>query len=171
MLQRPAPDEYAPYNAQYVDLVPGGDVLDLLEKQREEMLVLLDSLSEEEAEHRYAPGKWSLKEVVGHLIDTEWIFAYRALCFARGEQQALPGYDQDAYVEGADFDERSVDDLATEYRAVREATLLLFRSLSAEAWSRRGIANEQTLSVRAAAYVVAGHERHHLQIIRERYLS
>lgn len=170
LLERPAPDEYAPYYKRYIDLLPEGDLLGLLEEQRDETLALMSGLSEEEASRRYAPGKWSLKEVLGHVIDTERIFAYRALCISRGERRALPGYDQDAYVAGASFDERAVEDLAEEYRAVRRATILLFRGLSEEALSRRGTANEAELSARAAAYIIAGHERHHLRIIRERYL-
>lgn len=171
-LQQPPPsDEYAPYYAGYIDLLPEGDLFDLLEQQRDETLALMDSLSAEEAGHRYAPDKWSLKEVFGHVIDSERIFAYRALCISRGERQALPGYDQDAYVAAASFDARAIEDLAEEYRAVRQATVLLFRSLSEEELRRRGTANEVELSARAAAYIIAGHERHHLRIIRERYLN
>ncbi len=169
--KRPSPDEYAPYYGRYIDLLPEGDLFDLLERQRDEMLALMNGLSEEEAGRRYAPGKWSLKEVFGHVIDTERIFAYRALCIGRGERRALPGYDQDAYVAGAHFDARPIEDFAEEYRAVRRATILLFRNLSEEELNRRGIANGVELSVRAAAYIIAGHERHHVRIIRERYLN
>lgn len=171
LLQRPTPDEYAPYYGKYIDLLPEGDLLDLLAQQCNETLSLMKDLSEEDAERRYAPGKWSLKEVLGHVIDTERIFAYRALCIGRGEQKALPGYDQDAYAAGAHFDARTVEDLAEEYRAVRQSTIALFRGLNEAALKRRGVANEVELSARAAACIIAGHERHHVQIIRERYLK
>lgn len=171
LLHRPSSDEYAPYYSRYIDLLPEGDLFDLLEQQRDETLTLMKGLSEEAAARRYAPGKWSLKEVLGHVIDTERIFAYRALCISRGERQPLPGYDQDAYVAGANFDARTVVDLAEEHRAVRQATVALFRSLDEAELNRRGIANEVELSVRATAYIIAGHERHHIRIIHERYLT
>ncbi len=169
--RRPAPSEYVPYYGRYIDKIPDGDVLRLLDAQHEATLRLLSGLSEAEAERRYAPGKWSVKEVIGHVIDTERIFVYRALRFSRNETIALPGYDQNAYVEEAGFDARSLADLLEEFRAVRRATILFFKGLSDEMMERAGTANDAAMSVRAVAYMLAGHERHHVDILRERYLG
>lgn len=167
--RRPALSEHGPYFSTYVSLVPDADVLHLLETQIEETLRLLSALSEAEAGARYAPDKWSIKQAVGHLIDTERIFAYRALCISRNETVALPGFEQDDYVRAANFDERALGDLLDEFRAVRNATLLLFKNLTDEMMLRTGVASGTTLSVRALAYLIAGHERHHVKIFRERY--
>lgn len=166
---RPASSEYSPYFGTYVRLVPDADVIDLLETQIEATLRLLSTLSEAEAGARYAPDKWSIKQAVGHMIDTERIFAYRALCISRNETIALPGFEQDDYVRAANFDHRSLRDLLDEFRAVRTATVLLFKSLTDAMMLRTGVASEATLSVRALAYIIAGHERHHGTIFRERY--
>jgi hypothetical protein len=170
VLARPGADEYAPYYAAYVNLVPDGDILALLAEQIGETLDLLRGLSESRAAARYAPGKWSIKEVCGHMIDAERIFSYRALRFARGDRQPLAGFEQDDYIRNADFDSRSIKDLAEEFEHVRRATILLFEHLDGEAWSRRGIASEAEVSVRGLAYIIAGHERHHMGVIRSRYL-
>jgi uncharacterized damage-inducible protein DinB len=170
-MQRPDANEFAPYYAGYIERVGARDVLEVLREQRRAMLSLLESVDDEQASFRYAAGKWSLREVIGHVIDSERIFAYRALSLARGEKHPLPGFDEEAYVHAAGFDARSVEDLATEYAAVRNATLTLFEGLPAAAWERCGVANEATFSVRALAYVVAGHEAHHVAVLRERYLS
>ncbi|HEX8137747.1 MAG TPA: DinB family protein [Pyrinomonadaceae bacterium] len=166
----PNENEYAPYYGKYVELVPAGDVVATLARQLEETLSLLRGLSEEQADARYAPGKWSLKEVVGHISDTERIFGQRAFRFARNDRTPLPGFEQDGYVLAADFGRRSMQDLAEEFEHVRRANLHLFRNLSAEAWQRRGVASENEVSVRALAHIMAGHEAHHMQIIRSRYL-
>ncbi len=170
-LRRPTPDECAPGLAGYIAQVTAEDALQALEEQQREMLQLLDSLTDERALVRYAPDKWSLKEVLGHIIDTERIFAYRALRFARGDRTPLPGFDQDEYVRAARFDARPLRDLRDEYESVRRATLALFRGFDEEALAQRGTANEAEATARALAYVIAGHERHHLRIIRNRYLK
>ena len=167
---RPEKNEYAPYYDKYVSLVPDGEVVETLERQIEDTLALLRGVGEERAGHRYAPGKWSIKEVVGHLIDTERIFAYRALAIARGEQKPLPGMDQNEYMAGANFDARTLADLLDEFERVRRSNVLMLRGLSDEAWSRRGVASDNEVTVRAIAYIIAGHEAHHVQILRTRYL-
>ena len=167
---RPAPSEYVPYFARYVDLVPGGDVLDLLRRQVDETAAVVGKLSERDGDFRYAEGKWSIKEVVGHIADTERIFVYRALCFARREAAGLPGFDENEYVRHADFPSRSLKELLSEFRTVRAATLSFFSSCGEEALMRRGTANRREYTVRAVAYIIAGHERHHAGILAERYL-
>jgi uncharacterized damage-inducible protein DinB len=167
---RPAQDEYAPYYEKYVSLVPDGNIVETLERQSADTLALLRSVPEDRAASRYAPGKWSIKEVVGHVIDTERIFAYRALRFARDDRTPLPGYDQDEYARAANFDARTLRDLADDFERTRAATLALLRSFDAGAWQRRGTANDNPVSVRALAHIIAGHELHHVGILRERYL-
>ncbi len=170
-IERPAAHEYDPYYSAYIEHVQGKQVLQTLQLQLEEMEELLAGLTDDQALYRYAEGKWSLKEVVGHLMDCERVFAYRALSIARGEEQSLPGFEQDAYVTAAGFDQRSLDSLRTEYRSIRHATLTLFDSLDEAAWLRSGIANQVSVSVRALAYIIAGHEAHHFAVVRERYLT
>jgi uncharacterized damage-inducible protein DinB len=167
---RPEANEYAPYYEKYVSLVPDADIAGTLARQNEETLALLGTVAEERAGFRYEPGKWSIKQVVGHLIDAERIFAYRALAIARGERQALPGMEQDEYMARADFDARTLADLTEEFAHVRRANVLMLRGLDAEAWSRRGVASDNEVTVRALAYIIAGHEAHHVQILRARYL-
>jgi len=167
---RPAPDEHDPYYAGYVAQVPDGDVLDILAEQSRTTPALLEPLPPSTWRFRYAPGKWSLGEVVGHLCDAERIMAYRALRFARADRTDLPGFEENAYTPAGRFDERSPESLLDEYRAVRAASLALFRNLPPGVGERRGIANGHPMSVRALVYVIAGHERHHLQVLRERYL-
>jgi hypothetical protein len=166
---RPAAGEYAPVFSVYVDRVPDGDVVAMLRAQIAETLALWSGLTEAQADYRYAPGKWSTREVIGHLADTERIMSYRALCFARAERKELPGFDEDAYVANADFGRRSVAELLDELTCVRAATIALFTGLSDEELTRSGIANNRPYSVRALAYIIAGHERHHSAIYRERY--
>lgn len=168
---RPAEDEYPPYCRGYVALLPEGDIVEVLEAQGEETLALVRGITGERAGFRYAPGKWSVREVLGHLSDTERIMANRALRIARGDRTPLPGYDENAYVADAGFDARTLRDLAAELSVVRRATLLLFGGLPEEAWLRRGVANGSEVSVRALACIIAGHEAHHREILRERYLA
>jgi len=169
-INRPEQTEYNPYYEKYVSLVPTGDIVETLSRQIEETLALLRSIDEARAVYRYEPDKWSIKQVVGHVCDTERIFAYRALRFARGDQTPLPGYDQDEYVLSANFDARTLADLAAEFERIRAATVALFRSFHAEAMQRRGKANDNEVSVRALAHIIAGHELHHVQVLRTRYL-
>jgi hypothetical protein len=169
LIPRPAPAEYAPFYGTYIAQVPEGDVLTILETQRRDTQQLLARVSEAAALHRYAPGKWSVKEVVGHVSDSERVFSYRALRFARGDAQPLPGFDEQLWVPTAAFDRRSLPDLAAELDAVRRATIALFGACDAAALARSGTANNREITVRALAYVIAGHERHHVGILRERY--
>ena len=168
---RPEAGEYPSYFEGYISLVPEGDVVELLARQIEETTALLRSLPESRGGYRYEPGKWSVKELIGHMSDGERVFAYRALCIARGDTASLPGMDQDTYVAGANFDARTVADLTDELEQVRRATLALFRPMDETAWLRRGTANNSPVSVRALAHVCAGHVLHHLQVLRTRYLK
>ena len=169
MLERPAENEYDPYYGRYISLVPEGMFLDLLGIQTHQTREFFEKLSEETANYRYAPDKWSIKEVLGHIMDSERVFAYRALCIARGEQQSLPGFDQDAYAAAANYDSIPVTKIVQQYTALRVSTFLLFEQLSAEASNRMGLANGKQISVRALAYIIAGHERHHMNVITEKY--
>lgn len=169
-IERPAATEYAAYYEKYVSLVPDGDILDTLNGQLESTLELLRGIDEEQSASRYAEGKWSIKELVGHIVDTERIFGYRALRFARGDRTPLPGFEQDGYVSNGNFSGRRLPDLAEEFALVRRANLSLLRHLNGEAWQRQGEASENAVSVRALAYIIAGHEAHHVRILRERYL-
>lgn len=167
---RPGPNDYASYYEQYISLVPEGDILTTLGQQADSTLSMLRGIPEARADWRYSPGKWSIKEVFGHVIDAERIFAYRALRFARNDRTPVPGFEQDDYVSYGNFGGRSLSDLAGEYEHVRRASIFLLRGLSGEAWDRRGLANDNEVSVRALAYIMAGHERHHLEVIRTKYL-
>lgn len=166
----PAKTEYAPDYERYVSLVPQGDILRTLEEQMNATLALLAGIDESQAGHRYAPGKWSIKELVGHVIDGERIFAYRALRFARNDRTELPGFEQDDYIANASFDDCTLAELAQEFEFVRKSNLLMFSHLDAEAWQRRGVASENEVSVRALAFIMAGRERHHMEVLRTRYL-
>jgi len=166
---RPEPGDYAPYAVQYVVLVPTGDVLEALATQLKQTVTLFSGHSERDGNFRYAPDKWSVKEVIGHIADTERIFAYRALRISRGDQTPLSGFEQDDYVREANFGARKLADLVEEYADVRQATLSLFRSLDERAWQRRGIASNNAVTVLALAYLIAGHELHHRKILDERY--
>lgn len=170
-IPRPATDEHAPYYARYVSRVPEGDVLALLERQGREAAALLRALPEERGTFRYAADKWSVKDVVGHVADSERIFGYRALRIGRGDRTPLPGFEQDDFVRAANFDRRPLRELVAELEAVRAATLALFRGFDDEALGRRGTASGQEVTPRALVYIIAGHERHHLDILRERYLA
>jgi hypothetical protein len=168
--QPPAVDEYPPAYADYVGRVPAGaDVVDVLARQLEETSGRLAGIPEDRGGFRYAPAKWSVKEVVGHLSDVERIMVYRALRFARGDAAPLAGFDENAYVPEAGADARSLASLIGEWMAVRQASLAFFHSLPPGTWVRRGVANAKPVSVRALAYVVAGHEHHHLEVLRTRY--
>lgn len=168
---RPEASEYAPFFAAYVALVPDGDLLARLESQLEETTGTLAELPESQGDFAYAPGKWTLKEVVGHLTDAERVFAYRALRFARGDPSPLASFDENLWTPNSGARGRSLADLLEELRAVRAATVALFRHLPPEAVERRGTASGKEVSVRALAWIIAGHERHHLRILRERYLG
>jgi hypothetical protein len=167
---RPQPTEYAAYYEKYVSLVPGTDILGVLEAQGMLMTQLLGARSEREGNFRYAPDKWTVKEVVGHITDTERIFAYRALRISRNDKTPIEGFEQDDYVKNGGFNDRTLVDLAGEFSQVRGATLALFLGLGGDAWQRRGVANKNEVTVRALAFIVAGHELHHRRILEEKYL-
>ena len=167
---RPQPAEYAPYYDRYISLIQGNDILAALDEQRRQMLLLLSGRTESDGDLRYAPEKWSLKEVLGHINDTERIMSYRALRIARGDATPIEGFEQDDYVRNGPFALRPLADLIEDYIAVRRATVSLFRNLDEAAWTRQGVANKNEMTVRALAYIIAGHELHHRRIIEEKYL-
>lgn len=166
---RPNKNDYAPYYERYVSLIKGDDIHKILSLQSFETQAVLNSFPKEMGNFAYAPGKWTVKEVVGHLIDTERVMAYRAMCIARGEQQALPGFEQDDYVKNGNFNQRELFDLNYEFRLLRESNMLLAKSFSEDAFQKRGIANKNEITVLALLYIIAGHEKHHMNILVERY--
>ena len=169
--ERPKPGEYNPYYDKYISLILGTDIVGTLAGQLPRTVALLSSLSERDGELRYAPGKWSLKEALGHLIDTERIMAYRALRIARGDRTPVAGFEQDDYVRDGPHATVRLADLVEEFKSVRAATVALFRNLRDEDWKRQGVANNDDITVRALAYIIAGHELHHRHIFEERYLG
>ncbi|NKW95752.1 DinB family protein [Bacillus toyonensis] len=171
MQKRPGTNEYNPYYSTYIKLVPDGDIIHILEQQMKETNLLLKDISDSEGHFRYAPNKWSIKEVIDHIADTERIMAYRLLSIARGETAELPGYNDDMYVLRAAFDKQSMQDLLTNLTVVRQSTVYLLKSLDKDAWLQRGIANNSEVTVRALANIIAGHELHHRQIIKVRYFG
>ena len=169
-MAKPESSEYAAYFGRYIGEAPDGDILDLLKEQRGAFAGFLATIGEERAGFRYEPGKWSVKEVVGHVVDTERIFGCRALAIARGEQTPLPSFEQDEYVAQADFDSRTLASLADEFEGLRRSHIELFGSFGDGAWTRRGVASGNEVTVRAIAWILAGHLIHHESVIRERYL-
>jgi hypothetical protein len=170
-MNRPTPTEYAPYYEGYIAHVSETDILPVLRSQLDELDVLLGRVKPDHETFRYAAGKWSIRQLVGHLIDSERVFGYRALCIARGEQQNLPGFDQNDYMLTAPYDRIELEDLLSEMRLVRLSNIAMFRTLDEESWSRVGTANANQVTVRALAFIMAGHVRHHMNVLRERYLS
>jgi hypothetical protein len=168
MNQRPSEEEYAGDFGEYIRLVPEGSIIDILLAQEKKMTELLASLTESQGAYRYAEGKWTLKEVVGHIADGERVMTYRLLRFARGDQTPLPGFDQELFM--PPFGSWTIAQSAEDYRAVRQSTITLLRGLPAEAWSRKGTANDVSITARALAYGIAGHELHHMGVIRNHYL-
>ncbi|PFA69168.1 damage-inducible protein DinB [Bacillus sp. AFS015802] len=171
MLIKPETNEYPPYYKEYVNNVPDGDLLQVLDGQLNETMNLLKNLSEEKAELRYAPKKWTIKEVVGHITDTERIMGYRLLSVGRGEKAMLPGYQDDEYVKRAKFNRFTLSELLHHQSLVRQNTILLLQSMDEEALLQRGNANGAEVTARAIAYIIAGHEIHHRRLIVDRYLS
>ena len=166
---RPNPADYNSYYETYIKEIEGDDILKILNEQNKKTQEVLNSFSEHKGNYRYADGKWTVKEVVGHLLDTERVFAYRALCVARGEKKSLPGFEQDDYVKDGNFNSRNLSDLNYEFRLLRESNLLLFRSFSEDMLNKRGTANSSAITVRAILWIIAGHEKHHVKILMERY--
>ena len=168
---RPAPGDLPEYYSRYVAHVPDGDIGGTLATQLDDTAALLSGLSEEDALRRYAEGKWSVKEVVGHVADTERVFSYRLLRFSRGDATPLPGFDENEYTPAGRFDERDLAEILAELRAVRAATVALIRGLPAESLERRGTASGGSFTVAAIPWIIAGHELHHRHLLRERYLG
>ena len=166
----PEAHEYATFYGRYISLISDPHIVDVLSKQGEQTLEMLSSRSETDGNFRYAPGKWTLKEVLGHMNDAERIFAYRLLRIARGDQTPLAGFEQDDYIANGPFARCKLADLLQETSEIRKATLSLVRNLQPEAWMRRGTASGAEITVRALAYTLAGHEQHHQRILREKYL-
>jgi hypothetical protein len=166
---RPEPSEYAPFYHGYVTSVPDGDVVALLGSSGRELLAALGAIPETRGGHRYGPDKWTIREVIGHLIDAERIFTYRALRVARGDRTPLASFDENEFVKTAGSDTRTLASLTRELGAVREASVQLFESLPDDAWGRSGVASGKEVSLRALAYITTGHAMHHLRILRERY--
>jgi uncharacterized damage-inducible protein DinB len=167
---RPHGSEYPPFYHGYISAVPEGDVMDVLRDSGRELHETILAIPEQRGGFRYAEGKWTIREVLGHMIDAERIFSYRGLRIARGDATPLPGFDETDYVRTAGSDSRTIASLGHELAVVRESTVQLFQSLPTDAWVRRGVASGKEISVRAIAYIVAGHPIHHLRILRERYL-
>jgi uncharacterized damage-inducible protein DinB len=170
VIGRPQADEAAPYYFTYIDKVPDDPVVSVLERQLNETLPLLANISEEKSLCRYAPDKWSIRQTLNHITDAERVFLYRALWFGRGFDSALPSFDQTIAAAGAQADRVAWADHVREFRGMREATISFFRNLPEEGWGRKGVANGNVVTVRALAYIIAGHLEHHGAIIRERYL-
>ena len=171
MIAVPERTEAAEYYFTYINQVPAGDIITILERQLPELVTLFDGISEERSAYRYAPDKWSIRQVLSHVNDGERVFSHRALWFARGFDTELPSFDQNVAIAADGADARSWRSLVEEFRSIREASLSLFRNLPADAWMRRGVASGNPFTVRALAYVVAGHVYHHARILRERYLT
>jgi uncharacterized damage-inducible protein DinB len=168
---RPEPGEYASYYERYISLVAGSDILAALDSQRRQTMLLLSGRDEADGDFRYAPDKWTAKEVLGHICDSERILTYRALRIARGDRTPIEGFEQDDYVKNAPFARIALAEIIEDYIAVRRATLTLLRNLDEVSWTRRGIANKNEVSVRALAYTIAGHELHHRRVLEEKYFS
>ncbi len=171
MITGPDRTEAAEYYFTYIDKVPSGDICRILDAQLPETVAFLRGISETQSLHRYAPGKWSIRQAVSHVNDAERLFVFRAFWFARGFDAALPSFDQDVAASTAGADDRPWSSHIDEFSAIRAASLAFFRSLPPDAWTRRGLASGNPFSVRALAYIVAGHVNHHAGILRERYLS
>ncbi|MDQ1147597.1 putative damage-inducible protein DinB [Bacillus sp. SORGH_AS 510] len=171
MLQRPLTSEYPEYYVPYVDLVPEGDLLTILNEDLNSTIALFEGISNEEGHFRYATDKWSIKEVLGHMTDTERIMSYRLLRIGRGDQTALAGFNENEFVEGSQINNQSINDILEDFVATRKATITLIKNMPVEAWSYKGNANNTEVTARAIGYIIAGHAIHHKKIIKERYLS
>lgn len=169
--RRPGRDEYFEFYDRYVRLVPDGDIIGILKEQLDSMVEFVAAIPAAKVDYRYEPDKWSVKQVIGHVIDVEWVFTYRGLRFARGDRTKLPGIDQDALVAGANFAERRIDDLVEEFRHLRAANIVLFDSFSEPLLQRMGTASGCDFSVRSIPYIIAGHAIHHRQVLEDRYLQ
>lgn len=171
VIGRPAGGEYAAYFDRYVVRVPESDILSALVSQKQEFTTLLSTVGKHQEGYRYADGKWSIRQLVGHVIDAERVFGYRAVCIARGDNTPLPSFDENPYAEAAGSDDVPLAELLMEFRSIRESHELMFRHFPRQAWDRRGNVGGNTTTPRALAYIIAGHARHHAAILSERYLG
>ena len=167
---RPAGDEHIAYYSTYIDRVPDGDIVETLKRDTTETLAFLRAIPESRFDFQYAPEKWTIRQVVGHLADGERVFQYRAWRFSRADTIPVPGFDENLYVANGPFTRVSMPDLISEFENLRRATIHLFSSMDGESMARRGVANDAEISVRAIAFIIAGHVSHHLQVLKERYL-
>lgn len=170
-MNRPEKNEYNPYYETYVSLVPETEIVSVLDNQQAELLEIFREITEEKGSHAYAEGKWTIKELLGHLIDGERIFGYRALRISRSDATPIEGFEQDGYIENSNFRNTKLSDLLDELLYLRKANVIFFQNLSDDAWTKMGAASDSPVSVRALAYIMTGHIRHHIRILRERYLS
>ncbi|MEO8399899.1 MAG: DinB family protein [Ignavibacteriaceae bacterium] len=170
-MKHPNKNDYPAYFENYLKNVDGENPIKNLEEQKIQLCNTLMPLTDEEANYSYAEGKWSIKEIIGHLIDTERVMSYRSMAIARGEKQHLPGFDQDEYAKGSNFKNRELSDILNEYQKVREATIALFKSFDESFYDKRGVANKSDVTVRAVIFMIPGHEMHHLKILKEKYLN
>lgn len=170
MIGPPQAGEFGPYYARYIDLVRDPDPMHLMKTKVMDLQALLSEVPEEKEDYRYAEGKWTIKEVIGHIIDVERIFAYRALCVSRNDQTLLPPFDEDAYILNGNYNSRTLPDLGHEFALVRESSIVLFRSMTEEQLLRKGTASNLPISARALLYIIAGHQLHHEQVLKTRYL-
>jgi len=170
-MSKPLAGDYPSFYASYINDVEGDDLIMIMEEDITKLQILLSTVGEEKSEFVYAEGRWSVKQVVGHLIDTEIIMSYRALCIARGEKQSLPGFDQDGYVKEGRFNQRKLQDLIEELILTRRLTITLFKSFEHGTLNRRGVANQKEVTVLALGFIIVGHANHHLRILKEKYLS
>lgn len=170
-MDRPAQNEYASFYQKYIDLVPKGNILKTMEKQNEQFCEFLAKVSEKKADYRYEKDKWSIREVIGHMIDTEHIFLYRALRFSRNDKHELAGFEQDDYIANSNYPKQSLTDLVEQFYLLRKTTVSFYKSLSKSMWTSKGKASGQDVTVRALAFIIVGHVIHHMQIIHKRYLK
>jgi len=168
---RPNKNDYPEYAQKYIELVVEDDIIQALHQTNKEMTDVINSFPQSKGDYSYAENKWTVKQVIGHLSDTDRIFAYRALAIARGETQALPSFDQDLYVENGNFNSKTLSEISYEYRLTRESNLLLFRSFDKSVYQNRGIAAGNEVTVLGILFMVAGHQRHHINILKEKYLK
>jgi hypothetical protein len=168
---RPEENEFAPHYKGYISQVLEDDAVVALEAELNESLAFFRAIDEQASKRAYAEGKWTIRQVLGHIVDTERVMSYRAMRFARNDKTELPGFEQDDFIRGASFNDISMGDMLREFEYLRRANILMFRNLSPEAWERRGVASGREITVRALAYIVAGHEKHHRKVVRERYLN
>ena len=170
-MKRPAKEEYAAYYKGYIDSVPQGDLLEIMDKQNTQFCEFFAHVNEEKAAYRYAKGKWTLKEVLGHIIDLELVFLYRAICISRKESQDLPGFEQEDYIKNSNYSKMTLNELVEQFYLVRKSSVAMFKSFSPKMWALSGIANNHRVSVRALAYIMTGHVIHHMKIINSKYLK